>query len=310
MAKPRKPVFDFAVYVAVRLAVCVIQALPPGAARRLADGLAWLAYRFDRRHREAAADNLRRAFPGRYEGPAECDRAVRAVYRHFLTVAVEIIQLPRKLCVGNWRRYAELVNGGPIVERLLSGRPMLIVTGHLGNWEMAGYALALFGFQTYAIARPIDNPHLHDFFLRRFRERSGQRILAKNGEFERIQGLLEAGGVIATLADQDAGARGVFVDFFGHPASTHKAVALMALQYGVSLVVVGAPRVREPMYYQIVVEEVIEPAEYAGRPDAVRAITQRYTAALERLIRRHPEQYFWLHRRWKHQPPQKKARAA
>ena len=109
------------------------------------------------------------------------------------------------------------------------------------------------------------------------------------------------------LADQDAGPRGLFVDFFGRPASTHKAVALMAMEFDAVLVVIGVPRLAEPMFYAVVCGDVIDPREYAGRGDAVRAITQRYTTALEGLIRRYPEQYFWLHRRWKHQP---KARVA
>ena len=116
--------------------------------------------------------------------------------------------------------------------------------------------------------------------------------------------------MIGTLADQDAGQRGLFVDFFGRPASTHKAVALLALEYGVPLVVLGTPRVGEPMRYRVCVEDVILPEEYANRPDAVKAITQRFTSALERVIRRHPEQYFWLHRRWKHQPQAKKGKRA
>ncbi len=73
---------------------------------------------------------------------------------------------------------------------------------------------------------------------------------------------------------------------------------------------VGVPKVGEPMRYQVVSEEVILPEEYAHRPDAARAITQRFTAALERLVRRDPRQYFWLHRRWKHRPPARKAKAA
>src|SRR5262249_32861073 len=157
-------------------------------------------------------------------------------------------------------------------------------------------------FRTHAVARPLDNPYLDDF-LRRFREKTGQRVLAKKGDFDQITELLKSGGVLATLADQDAGQRGLFVEFFGRPASTHKAIALMAIEYDVPLVVVGVPKVRRrPMHYHVVVEELIEPSDFAGRPDAVRAITQRYTAALERVIRSHPEQYFWLHRRWKHQP--------
>jgi KDO2-lipid IV(A) lauroyltransferase len=193
---------------------------------------------------------------------------------------------------------------------MTNGRPAMIVTGHLGNWELAGFALGLFGFRTYAVARPLDNPYLDDY-LRRFREKTGQKVLAKKGDYDQITDLLKTGGVLATLADQDAGERGLFVDFFGRPASTHKAIALMALEFDVPLVVVGVPRVSTaPMHYHVIVEEVIEPSEFAERPDAVRAITQRCTTALERVIRRYPEQYFWLHRRWKHQPAAKKRKAA
>ena len=88
---------------------------------------------------------------------------------------------------------------------------------------------------------------------------------------------MRAGGKVATLADQDAGPRGVFVDFFGRPASTHKAVALMALEYDALLVVVGVPRVGGPMRVRVGVRGRDRPAEYAARPDAVKAITQRYT---------------------------------
>jgi KDO2-lipid IV(A) lauroyltransferase len=185
----------------------------------------------------------------------------------------------------------------------------LIVTGHFGNWEMAGYALGLLGFRTSAVARRLDNPHL-DRFLARFRQGTGQRILDKNTDYLLIQETLANGGVLAMLADQDAGQRGLYVDFFGRPASTFKSIALLALEYNVPLMVTGMPKVGEPMRYQVVCEEVIDPAEYAGRRDAVTAITQRYTAALERLVRRHPDQYFWLHRRWKHQPIARKAKAA
>src|SRR5205823_6564805 len=157
--------------------------------------------------------------------------------------------------------------------------------------EMAGYALGLFGFQTYAIARRIDNPYL-DRFLASFRQRTGQTILDKNDDYGRIQQVLAERGVLATLGDQDAGQRGLFVDFFGRPASTHKAVALLALEYNVPLLVVGTPRVGEPLRYEIVAEDLILPEDYAGRSDAVLAITQRFTSALERLVRRHPEQYF------------------
>jgi KDO2-lipid IV(A) lauroyltransferase len=308
MAKPRSHTADYLIYLIVRVFVCVIQALPPAGARAFAAGLAWLAHRVNRRHREVARDNLRHAFPGRYSD-AELDALVRKVYRHFCTLLVEIIQVPRLLQPVNWRRHIRLTDSGRMVHVLLSGRPVLLVTGHWGNWEMGGYALGMLGFTTHAIARPLDNPYL-DQFLRTFRERTGQKILAKHGDFEHMQALLDRGGVLATLADQDAGPRGLFVDFFGRPASTHKAVALMALQHRVVLLVAGTRKVAEPLCYEVVTQDVIYPEEYADHPDAVRALTQRFTTALEELIRTAPEQYFWLHRRWKHQPAAKKAKQA
>jgi KDO2-lipid IV(A) lauroyltransferase len=306
MARPRSPLLDYLAYAIVRLGVCLMQALPEATARGFAGLLAKLAYRLDRRHRQVADDNLRHAFPKLTD--AQRDRVVRATFQHFLSLIVEIARLPRKLCVGNWRDHVTLVGGDKVVGAMTTGRPALIVTGHLGNWELAGFALGLFGFRTYAVARTLDNPYLDDF-IRRFREKTGQRVLAKKGDYDQITGLLQAGGILATLADQDAGQRGVYVDFLGRPASTHKAIALMAIEYDVPLVVVGVPRVSaRPRHYHVVVEEVIDPSEFANRPDAVRALTQRYTAAFERLVRRYPEQYFWLHRRWKNQPAAKAQR--
>src|SRR5262245_30831638 len=127
MAKERRPTHDYAVYLAVRFVVCLVQALPPSAARAVAAGLAWLAHRVDRRHREVARDNLRHAFPD--ASPARVDRLVRNVYDHFCTVVVEIIRVPRKLHPINWRRHIEMVGGDRIVECLTCGRPLLIVTG-------------------------------------------------------------------------------------------------------------------------------------------------------------------------------------
>jgi KDO2-lipid IV(A) lauroyltransferase len=308
MSKDRSLCADYGVYLVVRIMVCVIQALPYAAACKLAAGLAWLAERIDKRHRQVAAENLRLAFPEKYAviGPEE---AVRSVYRHFCNLLIEIIHVPRVLHPTTWRRHLELREGRKMIDALVAGRPILIVTGHFGNWEVGGYFLGLLGFKTHAIARPLDNPFLDDF-LRSFRERTGQGLLAKKGDFDQIQDLLANGGVLATLADQDAGPRGVFVDYFGRPASTHKAVALMALEYNVPMLVLGIRKRGEPLRYQAMCEDLILPEEYAGKSDAVKAITQRFTAALERIVRTAPEQYFWFHRRWKHQPAKSKRPAA
>jgi len=309
MGKERSKLTDYAVYLVVRVVICVIQMLSYRAACNVARLMAWLVYHLDKRHRRVADDNLRHAFPD--FDAARRDRLVRAVLLHFCTLLIEIIHVPRKLHATNWRSYLDLAGGRRLVDALLSGRPLLIVTGHFGNWEMGGYVLGLLGFRTHAIARVLDNPYLDDF-LRDFRERTGQKVLAKKGDFFQMKALLNNGGVLATLADQDAGAKGQFVHYFGRPASTHRAVALMALEYNVPMIVIGTPKVGEPMRHAILAEDVILPEEYADRPDAVKAITQRFTAALERMVRLYPEQYFWLHRRWKHQPQPrtKKARQA
>jgi KDO2-lipid IV(A) lauroyltransferase len=299
--KARKPVVDFTVYLAVRLLVCVIQAVPMTVAFRVAEWLGWLAYRMDRRHREVAAENLRHAFPELAKRPARIDRLVRDCYRHFALVAIEMVLLPRKLHLVAWRRYATMYPAVKMSPAVFSPRPALFLSGHFGNWELAGRLIGIFGLKTYAIARVLDNPYL-ERFIKHFRQGTGQTLIAKKDDFERLEEVLRNGAKVSVLADQDAGRRGVFVNFFGRPASTHKALALLAMEFDAPIVVLGIPRLMEPMFYAVVCEDVIDPRDYADRPDAVRAVTERYTAALERIIRRHPEQYFWLHRRWKSVP--------
>jgi KDO2-lipid IV(A) lauroyltransferase len=308
MSKPRSVVADYAVYLAIRLLVAVIEAIPYQAACSLAAALAWLAYHVNRRHRSVALDNLRHAFPGRYT-EAQLDRLVRAVYRHFFTLLIDVIHLPRRIQPTNWREHV-ILDQGVWTDLLLSGRSLLLVTGHFGNWELGSYVLGLLGVPTYAVARPLDNPFV-DEYLRRFRERSGQKILAKKGDFDKMQEILAGGGVLGTVADQDAGARGQFVEFFGRPASTHRAIALLALEYNVPLLVTGVRKEDAAgLRYRVLVEDVIWPEEHASDRDPVKAITQRFSSALERIIRTAPEQYFWLHRRWKHQPKPKKRKTA
>jgi Kdo2-lipid IVA lauroyltransferase/acyltransferase len=304
MAKVRSVVSDYTVYIILRVFVCVIQAMPLAMGQWLAGGLAWLVYRLDKRHRQVAIDNLRQAFKGQYSD-AELDRLVRAVFRHFCTLVIEIIHLPRCIHPENWRSYLQLPQGRKLIDAMLSGRPVMFITGHFGNWELAGFMNGAVGYKTYAIARTLDNPFVDHFLRVKFREKTGQRILSKEGDFDLIQRVLAEGGALATLGDQDAGQRGLFVDFFGRPASTHKAIALLALEHRTPLIVIGTAKIGWPLRYAHLVEDVILPEEYQGQPDAVQQITQRYTAALERLARRYPEQYFWLHRRWKHQPKAK-----
>jgi KDO2-lipid IV(A) lauroyltransferase len=183
---------------------------------------------------------------------------------------------------------------------------MLTVTGHFGNWEMLSYMLGLTGFRGAVVARRLDNPYL-DRFLKRFRRATGQALLDKSEDYEKIKATLESGGHLGMVGDQDAGPRGLFVEFFGRPASTYKSIALLSLEYSAPIAVCGAARGKAPLHFDIYLADVILPEEYSDDPAAVKHITERYTRALERLVRIDPRQYFWLHRRWKNQPPVRKS---
>lgn len=300
--KQRNRYVDWAVFAAVRFGIFVIQALPLRVALGLGNWLGYLAYLIDKRHREVARENLRYAFPERCSDPVVCDRLVRQCYWHFCTMAIEIAVIPRKLHQPMWRLMFAFDGLERLADQVLNERAMMIVTPHFGNWEVAGYLTGILGLKTHAIARTLDNPYLHEFFLR-FRQKTGQTILNKSGDFERITNVLVNRGTIVTLGDQAAGEKGLFVDFFHRPASTHKAVALFSLQHDAPMVVVGVARVGTPIKFKCFVEDIIDPREYTGKRLAgVKEITIRFTKAFERLVRRYPEQYFWLHRRWKHEP--------
>ncbi len=317
----RRAVIQIIVYLTVRVVVFVVQTVSPRVAYTLADAagdaLSWVM----RRRSKTAVENIRQAFPELSDDTAAAAALVGVMYRHLARAAVEILLASRKLRRSTWQRYMSIDQDVKtiLLQAFDSQRPVMIVTAHLGNWELAGLAFGLLGYRTHAIARPLDNPYL-DRFVHRLRSATGQNIIAKHGDFDRLAAVLAAGGNVATLADQDAGPQGVFVDFFGRPASTHKAVALLALKHDIVLFVGAVPRVcrnghppshgrpadgLEPMCYSFELGDVIDPRGYAGLPRAaaVRAITARYTVALERLIRCYPEQYFWLHRRWKTRPP-------
>jgi KDO2-lipid IV(A) lauroyltransferase len=308
--KVRRPWLDYLVYLIVRIVVAFAQMLTIEQSYALASCLAWAIYHVDVRHRKVALENLTHAFGDRLSD-AERDRIVRGVYRHFCRMLMEILHTPRKLHLTNWRDWVVLVGHEPIMDQLISGsRPMIFLTGHYGNWELAGYMFGLFGFPTASVARTLDNPYL-ERYLRWFRERTGQTLIPKTGGYQQMIEVLQGNRVLSFLADQDAGQRGLYVDFFGRPASTHKAIALLAIEHQAPVVVGVARRIGPGFRYEIRCEDIIDPAELEGSADDVRLLTQRFTSALEHLVRQDPTQYLWLHRRWKHQPsPKVKLRTA
>jgi Kdo2-lipid IVA lauroyltransferase/acyltransferase len=304
MKRPRSRALNYLIYLMVRLAFCIAQALSIEQSYAFARFLARVMYLVDARHRKVGLENLRLAFGDRYT-EAERDEIVRKIYMHFCMMIMEMIHIPRKLHPTTWRQRIELVGHEPVVDRLLKGGPVILLSGHFGNWEMAGYLFGVFGFPPFSVARALDNPYL-DRFLRSFRERTGQRMIPKSGGYEQMVDVLRSGGVLSFLADQDAGERGLFVDFFGRPASTHKAIALLAIEHHAPVVVGYARRIGPGFRYEVGCTSLIDPDELTGTADDARLLTQRYTTALENVIRLAPEQYLWLHRRWKHQPRKKR----
>lgn len=295
-------------YLAFRIVVCCVQALSPRMCARLAAALAaFVHYGLPRKLTRfgVARDNIRAAFGARYDD----DQIERLIYRMWVSLfrmVTEIILLPRKLRLDNVNRAVAFRNKADVVRALASGRPVILLSGHFGNWEMAVSIFGLFGFRMGLVARELDNPYLNRWFLR-FRKFTGHRPISKNGGGGTMMAMLERGGSLAMLGDQDAGASGLFVDYFGRPASTFKSIALLALEYK-ALICVGyarrlddAPLAGGWPTFELGCEDVVDPLEFDSA-DALREITQRYTSALERVVRRAPEQYFWVHRRWKSVP--------
>jgi KDO2-lipid IV(A) lauroyltransferase len=306
--KTRRLWVDYLAYLAVRCVVAFAQMLSIEQSYALASFLGWLVYQVDKRHRQVGIDNLTEAFGDQYT-ETERDQIVREVYRHFCTMLMEILHTPRKLHLENWRERIQVVGHEPMMDLLMTGnRPLIILTGHYGNWELAGYLFGLFGFPTVSVARTLDNPFL-ERYLRAFRERTGQSLIPKTGGFDQMVEVLQKNRALSFLADQDAGQRGLYVEFFGRPASTHKAIALLAIEHQAPIAVGVARRIGPGFRYEIRCEDVIDPINLAGSADDVRILTQWYTRALERLIRQDPTQYLWLHRRWKHQPKKALARS-
>lgn len=299
-----RPAVDYAVYLVVRLLICIVQAVSLETGHRLTQGLAWLLADVLQLRGRVLEDNLTHAFPAM--GPAERRRLVRQMWEHLLLMVIEIAHAPRKIHETNWRRYVRLHGEGPLLRLLLEDRPTLVTTAHFGNFEVAGYVLGLLGFKSHTVARTLDNPYL-DRFVNRFRGATGQYIIPKNGGYDQILWVLSHGGTMTFLADQYAGPKGCWVEFFGRPASAHKAIGLLAMEHQAPVVVSYARRRERPMHFELSTYAVADPARGGPEFASVRALTQWYTSRLEEIIRRQPQQYWWLHRRWKDTRPPKAA---
>lgn len=289
--------------------VFVLRTLPVRAAFRMADRLAWFVHTVlpKRMTRYAVSrDNLRLAFGEDLSEP-EVDRLIQGMWQHLCRMICEMIQLPRRLRLYNCGEILDFYQRDECVAALCSGRPVLFLGGHFGNWEISVNTFGHFGFPMGVVARELDNPYLQNWF-RKFRESTGNSVISKHGAGVELTEVLERGGKASLLCDQDAGRSGVFVDFFGRPASTFKSIGLLALQHNALIVVGGAWRLPPAsqrssrwVKFNLTTQVILDSRDFQDS-DGLNRLTQHFTTALEDLIRKAPEQYFWVHRRWKTPP--------
>ncbi|MCE9589275.1 MAG: lysophospholipid acyltransferase family protein [Planctomycetes bacterium] len=286
-------------YLAARLAAMGLTMFDVESNLRTAGAIGRLMYRIDRRHRERTLRHLALAFPDL--SPAQADDLARRAFEHFIQLIVEVLHTPHAIHRDSWSRLITLRNIAPALEVLNAGKPAIMLTGHLGNWEVLGTLMAVLGYPCQAIARPIDNPYINRWLLG-VREKRGMKIITKWDATDHMVGVLQSGGVLGFIADQNAGDKGLFVPFFGKLASTYKSIALLAISQEVPILCGYARRIGEGYRYEMGVQDVIRPADWAGRHDPLYYVTARYMRAIEDMIRLAPEQYLWMHRRWKSRP--------
>lgn len=303
MVSLRQRIVWIAQYVALRLVEAALQCFPIEANLKTARLAGDLLYWLDKTHRDRALENLRASFPG--ESEERLRRIARRSCQHLVMVGAEVLCMPRLMTFNKFLEYVDISGCVDFVREVLHGRPAILVTGHLGNWEIIGYAMAAMGFPPVSVARPLDNPYLNRHILG-LRQRTGQRILLKQGMTEEALAAVRQGRLLGFIADQDAGRRGFFVDFFGRKASAYKSIAYLAMEENVTIYVGGVIRERGRFRYRAVVTDVIRPDEYPRGLDGAMAITARYTAGIEKAVRLAPDQYLWVHRRWKTRPPEER----
>ena len=292
-----KLISDYFVYLLVRVFICVIQSLRIETCRIIAVFMAVLANDVFGLRRKLVDKNLHESFPELSK--AQRKNLTLKMWEHLFLLIAEVAHCPRVIRDSNWRKYIWLVNVNPLHDLLCKDRPLIVVTGHFGNFELGGYFLGLLGYPTFTVARTLDNPFL-DKFVKQFREGTGQFIIPKNDGYDQILEVLDKRDVMAFLADQSAGRKGCWVDFFSREASAYKAIALLSLQYNAPIAVCYAIR-RDgiPMQFDMKVVGIYDPLDPIPGIENVKQITQWYTSCLENGIREHPDQYWWLHDRWK-----------
>jgi len=279
---------------AVRPAIALFGVLPWRAAQRIGRALGGLAWLVSRRDRRRALEHLETAFPDR---PAvERRRIAAACFRHLGANLAEILHVLHRP-PGTTSRHQRVV-GAEVIERArAAGRPVVLVTGHCGNWELISAANLSHDVRLSAMARQLDEAALDELAVR-LRAHLGTETIARGSHTSARQMLraLRSGRTLALLIDQDIATDGVWVPFFGRLANTPRAPAELSLRLGAAVVPAFDERLPDGDH----LVRFLPPLEL---PDDVEGATAAITAVIEDQVRRVPEQWVWMHRRWRRRPP-------
>ena len=281
-------------YGLARAAIAFVRVLPHWMVRSIGSTLGLLVYAVDVPHRRIARQNLAIAFPTRTA--AERRATARGAFRHFGRLLFELLKFST-LTNAQILKRVEFEGADRTRSAYAQGKGVLFITGHFGSWELHSLAHGIEFEGIGVLARALDNPLLNAL-LERIRERTGNFVIYRRETVRRVMRTLDAGHGVAILIDQHIMSRdAIYVDFFSRPAATTSLVAALALRTGAPVIPVFAlplPRGR----YKLIYEHPVEPPP-ADAPNAVHDFTQRCTDVLEMYVRRNPDQWLWMHRRWR-----------
>lgn len=294
----RKPTVSHRMqYGALRTVVAALRGVGLRAASNAGAALGKLGYWPFGIRRAVVERQVRAALPELSSD--EVNRIARAAYEHLGRTTTETALLPMYDAERIIALFEEVEGWSIVEERLARDKGLIIVTGHLGNWELGGAYAAARGLPIQAVARHMENP-LFDRYLTNTRERIGMTIVHDEDAVRRVPRALRAGHAVAFLVDQGAvGLASTWVPFFRRLAKTPRGPAVFALRLGTPIVFGAA--IRQPSGRFKLYFEAIDTSTTGNIEADVERIVAEYTAVLERWVRRAPEQYFWHHRRWKHQ---------
>lgn len=283
--------FEHSAVMTVR---AVVHMMPFSAVEAVGGAIGLTFYTIDRGHRRLAIENLRAAFPHR--SAAECRDIARRTFKHFGRLLTTLLKFST-MTPAEMRARVEFVGAERVEDAHALGRGVLLFTGHFGYWEINALVHALRLPPLAVLARALDNPQLHAL-LERVRTTTGNSVIYRKGAVRRVLRVLGNNGAIAILIDQHMqSADAVVVDFFNRPASTTSALAAIAARTGAPVIPVFAlplPGGRFRMVYEHPVEPPI-----SDTPEALKEFMQRCTDVLEMYVRRYPDLWLWMHRRWR-----------